>query len=534
MQSERQQNEHCEWWLVAAACFAALIASIANLLNYGEYTRAGWEIGIVIAGCAPLAIAMGLIVRLAQPRLSFLFIGLFIALFADFNAELSAPWFLAIAVVAAGLARFRETATVKLAGVTFATILVFQSIELMNAGDSPAPERNEAARQQDPQGLDRTRPAIVHLMLDAYMGIEGMQVEGTNFGNLHAEQAAFFERHGFTVYPQAYSQHVKTVNSLPHIFSYGKAPLATTSREVQYAVAPPIGYFADLDRRGYAISAAAPSFVDFCVNPPMTFCTNYNRSGLGDLGDLDFGPVTRARIIAQTAAQLSQVSGGLVESAGLTINWIFGTQGRRPSNETKLWPISAMRRLESFTADLATLEFGEARFVHVLLPHDPYLFRPDCSVKPYREWLDEKGPRPIAAREMAYADQVGCLQNKLEAVMAALEKTSAGQSAIVVIHGDHGARTIDANPYKGGPKLSAREMAMAHSTMFAVRLPDRRAETRLGRHSLSSLMAGFERGDFKSVETPAEMPARYYLMDAHWIPTELAELPDFRSALTKD
>jgi hypothetical protein len=533
MQSERQQDEYCEWWLVAAVCFAALTASIANLLNYGEYTRVGWEIVIVIAGCAPVAIAMALIVRLAQPRLSFLFIGLFIALFADFNAELSAPWFLVIAAVAAGLARFRETATVKLAGVIFATILVFQSFELMNAGDSPTPERNEAARQQDPQGVDRTRPAIVHLMLDAYMGIEGMQVEGTDFGNLHAEQTAFFERHGFTVYPQAYSQHVKTVNSLPHIFSYGKAPLATTSREVQYLEAPPLDYFADLDRRGYSISAATPSFVDLCVNQPMTHCANYNRSQLGDLIDLELGPFMRARIIAHTAAQLSQVSGKLVESTGLTINRVFGTQLRRPYNETKLFPISAMKRLESFTADLETLEFGEVRLVHLLVPHDPYVYRPDCSTKPYGEWLDEHGPGSIAAREKGYADQVRCLQQNLEDLIAALEKTPAGRSAIVVIHGDHGARTIDVVPFKGGPQLSAREMAMAHSTMFAVRLPGRAPDTRFGRYSVSALMRGFERGDFRSVEMPPETPARYYLMDADWIPSELADLPDFRPTLTK-
>ena len=535
MSAPAKAGKHAQWILAALAFFIALAASLANLLNFSGYTKPGVEIVYLLGGFALISGLLAGVVKIAQPRLSFLFVGLFCGVLVDLNADLNSLWLCGAIAVFAGLARFNERATLQLVAMIFGSVLVFQSYDLLTADDrSPPPVENEAQQLQNPDSRRNNRPAIVHLMLDAYLNFEGMEFDGTHFGDVSAEQEAFYARHGFTTFPQAYSQHVKTVNSMPHMYSFGRGPFATTPQNVQLVVAPPLDYFKELDRLGYRISASTPTFVDLCPNQPMTMCTNYNRSRLGDLLETNLDGVAKAKIIAFTLSQLSQVSGKIVQTSVTSTNRFLGTRLRHPHNHTKLFPLTALRALDDFTANLDGLKAGEARFIHLLVPHDPFMLRPDCTLLPHDEWTDEHGPGAMALREAGYANNVRCLQTKLEELMIALEKTEAGREAIVLLQGDHGARVMDGLPLDTAPELRARDLAMAHSAMFAVRLADQEAQTRMGRYPLYMLMQGWKDGGFHSLETPPQPDPQYYEMDAQWIPGKARELPPFPSALSKN
>lgn len=525
------QTSKPEGWstikLGLAAWIIGLTASLANLLNFHNYTKPGLEIAILLAIFVGIALVMAGIHRLAQPRLSFVIIGLFIATLVDLGAEMEGNWFIAATAVFAFFAYFHEKVLLKLTIAAFCSVLLFQTLGLLTGLGKSKATPNEAAIAQTrtPSG-QKLRP-IVHLVLDSYLGLEGMAVKGSNFGNLGEEQRAFYLGRDFQIFPQAYSRHVKTINSLPHIFSYGQAPLATTRRDLQSTTAPKLDYFTDLDRLGYRISAQTPSFVDLCVNQPMTQCSNYNRSNLGAVMRSDLSTTDRARVIGFTMLQLSLVSSHLAEFAQHRLNRLLGTRDRESYNRSKVFALTGLEEIASFTDDLRTLDYGEARLIHLLLPHDPYSVTANCKVLPETRWIDEHGPAPLAERDAAYANQVRCLTTRLAAMMDTLDKTQAGRDAIVLIHGDHGSRTIETVPFVGGPKLNVRDLALSYSTFFAIRIPGERAASVPGRFALDALVGDFARSNFTSGPRPQEQPAEVLTMDTDWIPRVREKLPEF-------
>lgn len=522
----REPAQHGRWldfsvWLVA------LWAGFFNLINYHQYPLFRLECTLVLLGLAAIAWLMSALRKAAGPRLAFLMSALFLAIVIDLSTSIDLGWFYALWGGLAIIAWFAERALLKLSLAAFSSVFLFQFVALATGIGAPERPANYAKRLQDPERPATDRPAIVHLVLDSYLGLDGMGLGPEYYTRLRAEQVAFFTARGFQVYPGTYSRHVKTVNSLPQLFSYGEAPLATTDRNLQYAVADELPYFMDLDRRGYRTSVVAPTYLDFCVNQPLSYCRKFERSALPALLESELSAVDRAKVMGFTLLQLAGLPSRTAETLQLRANDWLGTEGRRPYNRAKLLPLASMYELDRFTTELSNLERGEARVIHLLLPHDPYILDAQCRARPEPDWLDEHGPGAPEAREKAYADQVRCLQKKLGAMLDALDRTPAGREAIVLLHGDHGSRISPIAPYLGGPTLTKRELLMSYSAFFGIRVPGEAPGEVGGIHALDELMSDFRTRDFKSAPRPPQTRPSVLLMDARWVPQERRPLPDF-------
>lgn len=527
-----------EWpltWLAFAAFAVGLFAVLANLLNFHHYPAMRLEVGLVLIVLVALAAGAAGIHRLAQPRISFLFTGLFVALLIDFGTDAPNFVFPLIAAALAVFARYQERVVLKLTIAAFLSVLLFQSIDLASASGGQRSLPN-AAKLPQTKPLQALRPQpIIHLVLNSYIGFDGMSSVGTNFGILRQEQERFYLSRGFQIYPAAYSRHPKTINSLPEFLSYGKGARATEARNVQFTTAPPLAYFTDLDRKGYRTSVQTPSFVDLCTNQPLTRCYNYNRSDLSSMATADLSASDRARVIGLTILELSQFTGILAGNADLKLSSLIGPRGRHLHNKAKLYSLTGFQQLEAFSRDLETLEFGEARFIHLLLPHDPYMMDARCQLTAEPDWIDEHGPAPIAQRDAAYARQVQCMTSGgLTRMLAALNKTEAGRAAIVIIQGDHGSRTVDYLPVAGMGVPAARDMTVAHSAMFAIRVPGQAAVKAEGRFALDELFGAFAATGFTAAPRPIAGPAEVYLMDPYWIPKDRVALPPFAQKLPEN
>ncbi len=505
----------------------ALWASALNLLNYHSYPLFSAEAGLLLAGLALIAIFLGTLLLVAGPRISFIFSSLFVAIAIDLNMAITMKHFYLIWVVLAGVGYFAEKILLKVSLAAFGSVLLFQLVALTTGLGAVSEPDNEAQNRQSESGRSTTRPPIVHIVLDSYLGLDGMAIGPAEHRKLRAEQANFYSERGFQVYPRAYSRHVKTMNSLPHLFSYGTAPLATTTRNVQYFAPDELRYFTDLDARGYRIDAVLAHYLDLCVAQKMTRCRNFDRSALASMRGTELAASDRAKVLAFTLLQLGNMPSRAAEAIQLGANDIFGVDARRPYNRGKLLPLASLDRFDAFTADLANLQNGEVRFAHLLLPHDPYMLTADCRVKAESTWLDEHGPGEVAARELGYAEQVRCLTSRIGRMLDTLERTPAGRSAIVILHGDHGSRITPIVPYIDGPKLSDHDVLLSHSTFFAIRVPNEPAATITGTYALDELMGDFAARDFASGPRPIERQARYMLMDTEWIPRRWVNLPDF-------
>ncbi|MFO1254181.1 MAG: hypothetical protein U1E37_00675 [Sphingomonadaceae bacterium] len=519
-------------WPIDALVFAALaiglLAALANLLNHHAYPLFRAEVGVVALVLLAVAAGATALHRLARPRLSFLLTGLYAAILIDLGADLHTLVFPVLTGVLALIAWKYERAVLKLTGAAFASVLLLQTVDLIRAPAQPPAPRNEAKRLQDSASRNHALRPVVHLMLDSYIGLDGMSAQGTNFGDLRQQQERFYLDHGFTLYPGAYSRHAKTINSLPEFLSYGRAKPPTGRRDLQTTVAEPLPYFIDLDRKGYTTTVDAPSFVDLCPRQPLTLCRNYNRSNLSSMAHSPLSVSDRARVIGATMLELSQFTNLLTGTIDLKLDTWRGSTKRHLYNRAKLYSLTGFDRIAEFTRDLATLKPGEARFVHLLLPHDPYMLDAACKLLPEPEWGDEHGPLAFGPRDAAYARQARCVtQVQIAALLRALDATEAGRNAIVIIQGDHGSRTLDGEPSIMGGTPDARTAAVAYSAFFAIRVPGEPAAKIEGRFALDTLLGHFAASGFSKAPRPQPGPAEVYLMDAAWTPVKRIPLPAF-------
>ena len=105
------------------------------------------------------------------------------------------------------------------------------------------------------------------------------------------------------------------------------------------------------------------------------------------------------------------------------------------------WPYvsESAEELDRKFARLATLPPSHRPtfvFAHLLLPHEPYLYRSDCSHHP-AYWPDvDTGTIAPVVREL-YAQQIACTNRKLQILIAAIQRR-ASVPPVILIQGDHG------------------------------------------------------------------------------------------------
>ena len=506
-----------------AAWAAVLIGSLFNLLNHNEYPALSGEVGIVLLGVALLAGLLGAVHRLAMPRLSFLFTGLLAGLAADLNA-LPAGVVLACAAAGAAAAWLREEIVLKLIACAFLGVAVFQLIGLhwrpaepvSLVGGAEAPARGE-------------RPALVHIVFDAYLGLEGMAADEAAFGALRREHQAFFLRHGFRVYEGAYSPHRNTVNSLPQLFSFGAFPLPT--RPVRRQL-PPAPYFRMLHARGYRTHVLQTDFIDLCGTQQVADCVTFRGADLSSVHGTELPVSGRAAAIAATFASMAVIPSALANAASRAWSALSGEPHRDLDRRVYLFPLASLKASRSFEAALERARPGHAYVAHFLMPHDPFALDAECRVLPKAQWTWQEEPLPRENRDRRYADQVRCALKRLDAMLDALARSPAGEDAIVIVNGDHGSRVNDAIPEAGGPPVSVRDYAMSYSTLFAVRAPGIAAGVAPGRAPIEALLGGFAGSGFRAAPPAGEADPHVFLANRAWVPRRKVPLPEYGKAIS--
>lgn len=114
------------------------------------------------------------------------------------------------------------------------------------------------------------------------------------------------------------------------------------------------------------------------------------------------------------------------------------------------YPVESLDVLEWKLDALASLAESDRpvfAFIHLLAPHEPYLFNGDCSSREPWWPLTDQGENfePVGA---AYADQVRCLAPLLlETVRAILDRSRV--RPVIVLQSDHGHGRIAVDPLRG-------------------------------------------------------------------------------------
>jgi hypothetical protein len=230
-----------------------------------------------------------------------------------------------------------------------------------------------------PVTIAPAKPTLVHLIMDEHIGAEGLQ-GSPEADAMKEELKNFYRNAGAVLYGGAYSQHMHTVNAIPHVLNFGRS-LAQSSG-MKGSVTGPTQYGQALIDRGYELRILTSDLADLCTNAVFHYCESYGSANLQPLLALPWTVPERAGLIALKFAALSDgVKWGvrLWNRITFPLNRLGARLARLNLNTfTATSSVSGLQAIEKLTKNLSRARPGQAYLAHILLPHYPYVVDSKC------------------------------------------------------------------------------------------------------------------------------------------------------------
>ena len=475
-----------------AASWLIMIAPLINYLADSGYRLASAEI-LIITGV--MALSMAVLFAVIPAGSAFgrcLAYGVLLLMFVDLQFDLLARWSIAVPLVlvaAFAVAWVHRThiGLILLAG--FATVnLATLALPAFDAG-----MRVFGGAGREPGGNENL-PLFVHIILDEQIGIEGMPTDIEGGRETRDTMRAFFGDFGFQLHGAAYSRHLLTRDSLASLLNDGvETGLLDFYWETRALniVLRQNNFFDRMRADGYRIKVYQPAFLDVCREGPVapSDCLTYTHHEISSepIASLDLRD--RTLLVARAYEQFSVVLEELrrVYMSGRDrLGRVGGGLPAWPEWRGGVHPISTMRAFDRLIADIgAGPTRGVYYYAHFLLPHHPYIFDSDCTVRtPIFEWLEPKmwlepgvAPMDAAGREAAYRDyfdQIQCTLIRLGELFDTMRTAGIFDDATIIVQGDHGSRIVLHMPFESlREEITREDLIDGFSALFAVRSPGR-------------------------------------------------------------
>ena len=501
------------------ACASLLLASLANFLVHNDYPLLRLEVLLIVSALLALSIAATLL-YLVLPRLGRSFLeGVLAALFVELNTT-SLPLAIAAGALVGGITLWKRASLTKPMAL-FGAVVLFTT--LLGVGGR-TPWMHSVERRGTTQPTDASKPAIVHLILDEHIGIEGLPESDSDAARLRKELQTFYLNAGFATYGGAYSEHMRTTNALPHVLNYGeRLGLGMRGRTVRVG---PTKHFDQLVGQGYRLTVVEADFADFCSDVRFSECVTYENSSPTALLGTSLTTFERAGLIATKFLSLSQlVSTGLLPWRLVAEQ--LGLPQLSPGNLGRSTSAATLAVFDELTRRLSNAKPGNVYFAHLLLPHYPYALDKNCRLLNWRDWEKPFAGRNLAKRQHAYFAQVRCTTRKIDTLLKALDRSPAGKNTVVIVHGDHGSRITQVEPTDANiGKFSESDVIATYSTLFAVRAPQIRPAYSSERLPIYMLLKDFAASRFTTAPSPGARPTPTVHLDGpNGLPGQRVALP---------
>jgi hypothetical protein len=261
-------------------------------------------------------------------------------------------------------------------------------------------------------------PDIYLIVLDKYTGNRSLR-ENFQFNNREFE--SFLTDRGFRLPSHPQANYIYTALSLASLLNFrylNELPVAGISRSKAY-----VNRLVEDNAVWRFLRARQYRFIFFPTEFPVTARNRLAELQLPNPRQIvsEFEVAWRRTTLIQplSAWVCGQISCGLDASV---------------NNEAKLleWKFQRLRQLPALARD------GHPLFVfaHLTVPHEPYIFNADCTVRPpfwpsYHVVTDERPEKE------AYLAQIRCLNHRLEEVVADLLRDSP-TPPVILLQSDHG------------------------------------------------------------------------------------------------
>lgn len=349
-------------------------------------------------------------------------------------------------------------------------------------------DKIRSAPELDSALIQSTKGPLIHILMDGFIGLDGLP-QTHEAQNLRAEMMAFFEAHEFQVYTRAYTHYSNTADSMTRALNFRNDDKNIYRRIAALRV--PISFrenawFRAISDFGYPIVVYQNESVNFCdVSPPVVAkCNVFTIPNLKtihtDVNDIGTRSTLLLRVLYGQSTLITKIL--------------------RKNLMAESWGVSVYdkRMLARLTRDVQH-EPGNAYFAHVLLPHAPMVYLPDCSLDYESEswvrfpvshgWVGNSD-ESLSKRYEKYVLQTKCALRELGTLFKKLHEKGLYKKATIVIHGDHGT---SAYIYKPSALISnerlSRDLKEIFSTLFAVKYPSGSFSVNSQTTSLNVLMA---------------------------------------------
>lgn len=311
-------------------------------------------------------------------------------------------------------------------------------------------------------------PLVIHVVFDGQIGLAGFPEHLPEAAAASRAWRDTLLRHGFTVYPHAFSNYEHTRNSVPSILNdrlmgeayelIGHDGIVTENQRFEAARA-----------RGLSLAVYQSDFIRVAVPGRETSVREYAAIAPAPMSSELATLAERTEVLAGWYARLDKVGTAVLK--GVSPFALF-SPNQSPLNVRRVWP--DMLRLAVHAAARPTYFFA-----HVLLPHPPFALDADGRVRMRRLWRlpvrhtpDRNGYDQLY-RE--YADQSRFVAKQLDALLDEFERTGVLARADVLLHGDHGSRVhaladvTDSLADLSNTPDHVRGLIDSYSTLLAVR-----------------------------------------------------------------
>lgn len=496
------------------APFLLLITPFASYLQFNRLAVTNPEVILAVVAIVAVALLLGA-VSVLSPALTVVVLAGLLTFFIDIQAREPGLKRLGLAFIALSVVLWllRRHAA-RIVSLMMATMLALSFVPSRSQAASPDTASIAGGAPSERSDL----PLVVHLMMDEYIGPEGVPMDLAPEGFKQQFQDFYIDR-GFRLFGKAYSEYPKTMWSIPELLNLSPTHfvpdlMSADSSDNNYHLARN-DYFDRMARVGYNVHVYQSSFIDLCPDNGPATCRTYSTSSLDMLPRLNVPVTTKLAIIGGTFLGQSEAYSRTKEKYQTTRlrlqrahipmpkwNWEQGTAAS----------VGTMPMFDAVADELSKAQRGTFVFAHFLLPHYPYAYNANCEQPRTSTFLNRNDydradvpggimnvPEGRAERYRGYFQQVLCAQKKVDALIAAIPP-SLRQDAIIIVQGDHGSRISLVDPTtvaKVAP--SASDYADMFSTLFAVHSPsiERGYDTRVT--PITCLLRSLAQSDFKSL-----------------------------------
>ena len=496
------------------APFLLLITPFASYLQFNRLAVTNPEVILAVVAIVAVALLLGA-VSVLSPALTVVVLAGLLTFFIDIQAREPGLKRLGLAFIALSVVLWllRRHAA-RIVSLMMATMLALSFVPPRSQAASPDTASIAGGAPSERSDL----PLVVHLMMDEYIGPEGVPMDLAPEGFKQQFQDFYIDR-GFRLFGKAYSEYPKTMWSIPELLNLSPthfAPdlMSADSSDNNYHLARN-DYFDRMARVGYNVHVYQSSFIDLCPDNGPATCRTYSTSSLDMLPRLNVPVTTKLAIIGGTFLGQSEAYSRGKEKYQTTRlrllhahinlpkwNWEQGTPA----------PVGTMPMFDAVADELSKAQRGTFVFAHFLLPHYPYVYDASCEQPRASTFLNRNDydranvpggimnvPDGRADRYRGYFQQMLCAQKKVDALIAAIPP-SLRQDAIIIVQGDHGSRISLVDPTTVAKvEPSASDYADMFSTLFAVHSPsiERGYDTRVT--PITCLLRSLAQSDFKSL-----------------------------------